>query len=191
MEGVNHRKRSVRHLNDGDDVVDQKPSGQTSKAQKPNPRSISKFSTKEKDGENEDAISHTFHLVGSDLPSESSGLDFVGSTPPPPKSNRSSLQSVDIRFANRLVGPGTTSSRLTTNDQLRVGTMNISSILMSARKENVARQSELESISDLLYVSSLLFVIHCSEVFMITDDFYGSTLEHSTSYLAKPFSQLI
>ncbi|KAF8924593.1 hypothetical protein BGZ58_001632 [Dissophora ornata] len=62
----------------------------------------------------------------------------------------SSLRSIDIRFANRLVGPGTTSSRLKTGDQLCVGSVNVSLALMSARKSNVARQSELESVSDLL-----------------------------------------
>ncbi|KAF9928978.1 hypothetical protein FBU30_001983 [Linnemannia zychae] len=43
-------------------------------------------------------------LLGADLPSQSSGSSFVESHP---NSARSSLQSIDIRFANRLLGPGT------------------------------------------------------------------------------------
>ncbi|KAF9432257.1 hypothetical protein BGZ76_011059 [Entomortierella beljakovae] len=86
-------------------------------------------------------------LLGPDLPSQTSGSSFVGSCP---SSARSSLQSIDIRFANRLLGPGTVSSKLNTSDRFCVGGEDLSLKFMLVRRANVARQSELESVSDIL-----------------------------------------
>ncbi|KAF9417044.1 hypothetical protein BGZ76_004569, partial [Entomortierella beljakovae] len=70
-------------------------------------------------------------LLGPDLPSESFGSDFVGQRP---SSARSSINSIDIRFFNRLVGPGQTSSRLSGESSIYAGDENVSERLMAARR---------------------------------------------------------
>ncbi|KAF9354319.1 hypothetical protein BGX26_007848 [Mortierella sp. AD094] len=65
-------------------------------------------------------------------------------------SARSFLNSIDFSFVNRLVGPGTTSSRLKTTARLFVGQFDISETLMTARRAIVKKQSETISIPDLL-----------------------------------------
>ena len=86
-------------------------------------------------------------LFGPELPAESEGSSFSGS---PPDSGRSSLRSIDIKHANRLVGLGTTSSELFF-EHMTVGGEDVSFKLMSARKSNVLGQSSLSEITDILY----------------------------------------
>ncbi|KAF9091971.1 hypothetical protein BGX27_001924 [Mortierella sp. AM989] len=69
---------------------------------------------------------------------------------PEPRSTRSSLNTVDIRFMNHLVGPGTTSSRLTTSARLTINHTDVSVVLMNARTETIKHQSEVTDVSDLL-----------------------------------------
>ncbi|KAF9426782.1 hypothetical protein BGZ76_002597 [Entomortierella beljakovae] len=51
---------------------------------------------------------------------------------------------------NHLVGPGTTSSRLTTSARLTIGQIDVSVVLMNARTKVIKHQSEISDISDLL-----------------------------------------
>ncbi|KAG0247918.1 hypothetical protein BG011_000729 [Mortierella polycephala] len=67
-----------------------------------------------------------------------------------PSSARSSLNSIDFSFMNRLVGPGTTSSRLNTAARLFAGQLDVSEILMTARRAIVMNQSQITSVPDLL-----------------------------------------
>ena len=75
------------------------------------------------------------------------GSDYVNSKP---SSTRSSLNSIDFLLVDHLVRPGTTSSRLTTNDHLIVDEVDVSQDLMDARRRLIKRQSELKDASDLL-----------------------------------------
>ncbi|KAF9413902.1 hypothetical protein BGZ76_004965, partial [Entomortierella beljakovae] len=107
----------------------------------------------------------TRQLLGPDLPSQSSGSDFVCSES---DRGRLSINSIDIKFINRLVGPGVTSSKLSGKSLHLVGNENVSARLMLARRSNVIRQSQLESTSDIL---SLNFIF--TEEFLdeyLTDD---------------------
>ncbi|KAF9411983.1 hypothetical protein BGZ76_005252, partial [Entomortierella beljakovae] len=67
-----------------------------------------------------------------------------------PSSARSSLNSIDLRYINHLVGPGTTSSQLKTSARMIVGDVDVSLALMDARRKIVAHQSEINNNSDLL-----------------------------------------
>ncbi|KAF9105438.1 hypothetical protein BGX27_009628 [Mortierella sp. AM989] len=116
----------------------------------------------------------TCKLLGSDLPSQSSGSDFVGRQP---ASARSSLNSIDIRFVNRLVGPGETSSALSGESLLLVGDENVSARLMSARRSNVSRQSQLENFSDILSLN-----------FIFTEEFLDEHLTDNMKADFKSFS---
>ncbi|KAF9439287.1 hypothetical protein BGZ76_006016 [Entomortierella beljakovae] len=98
------------------------------------------------------SILKTVKFVDEDLGSHSSkgDEDFVGSDQS--SSPRSSLNISDFRYVNHLVGPGTTSSHLRTSSRFKVGQMDISEIIMNARREIVKNQSriEKENTSDLL-----------------------------------------
>ncbi|KAF9083968.1 hypothetical protein BGX27_003955, partial [Mortierella sp. AM989] len=85
-------------------------------------------------------------ILEADFFSES-GSDYVDSKP---SSARSSLNSIDFFLINHLVGPGTTSSRLSTNDCLLVNKVDISKALMDARRSLIKKQSELREVSNLL-----------------------------------------
>ncbi|KAF9098111.1 hypothetical protein BGX27_000870 [Mortierella sp. AM989] len=67
-----------------------------------------------------------------------------------PSSARSSLNSIDFRYIDHLVGPGTTSSRLTTMARLIIDQIDISELLMDARRLIIKKQSEISDVSDLL-----------------------------------------
>ncbi|KAF8928369.1 hypothetical protein BGZ58_009692 [Dissophora ornata] len=92
-EGGHGNIKRARQLDDDEYAVDQEPSRQRGKTQKLAPKPL------QNDCTNLGAVSLTLQLLGSDLPSESSGPDFIVPKNPP-KSNRSSMGSVDIRFAN-------------------------------------------------------------------------------------------
>ncbi|KAG0351579.1 hypothetical protein BC939DRAFT_508362 [Gamsiella multidivaricata] len=79
--------------------------------------------------------------------SERSDSSYIDSNP---SSTRSSLNSIDFSFMNRLVGPGTTSSRLNTAARLFVGQVDVSELLLTARRAIVKIQSRITSVSDLL-----------------------------------------
>lgn len=79
--------------------------------------------------------------------SSGSGSDYINSNP---SSVRSSLNSVDFKNIDHLVGPGTTSSRLNTSSRLTVEKSNVSDVLMKARRDNLKNQREITDVSDLL-----------------------------------------
>ncbi|KAF9578997.1 hypothetical protein BGW38_004934 [Lunasporangiospora selenospora] len=85
-------------------------------------------------------------ILEADFLSES-GSEYVDSKP---SSARSSLNSIDFHHINHLVGPGTTSSKLSTNDRLTLDNIDISKILMEARMSLIKKQDELNDVSDLL-----------------------------------------
>ncbi|KAI8599563.1 hypothetical protein EDD21DRAFT_445262 [Dissophora ornata] len=64
-----------------------------------------------------------------------SGSSYANSYP---SSSRSSSNSIDFRFINHLVGPGTTSSRQRTASWMIVEGLDVSQALMNARREVVA-----------------------------------------------------
>ncbi|KAF9111728.1 hypothetical protein BGX27_004516, partial [Mortierella sp. AM989] len=78
--------------------------------------------------------------------SSSSSNEYVDSNP---SSGRSSLGSIDLKYIDHLVGPGTTSSKLYTSSRLIVNNTNISKELMSARRKAILKQSEITDVSDL------------------------------------------
>ncbi|KAI1315453.1 hypothetical protein EDD11_000786 [Mortierella claussenii] len=73
---------------------------------------------------------------------------FLESENPP--SARFSLSSVDFSVVNWLVGPGTTSSQLNTFDRLFIEQLDISKLLMAARRVTVKNQSQATRVSDPL-----------------------------------------
>ncbi|KAG9064050.1 hypothetical protein KI688_003229 [Linnemannia hyalina] len=79
--------------------------------------------------------------------SAESGSDYVDSKP---SSGRSSLNSIDFLPIDHLVGPGTTSSRITTNNRLVIDHVDVSQALLDARRSLIKKQSELKDISGLL-----------------------------------------
>ncbi|KAG0376254.1 hypothetical protein BGX24_008024 [Mortierella sp. AD032] len=79
--------------------------------------------------------------------SSGSGSDFIESNPSPASS---SLNSVDFKYIDHLVGPGTTSSRLKTSSRLIVDKTYVSEVLMNARRNNLKKQSEITDVSALL-----------------------------------------
>ena len=76
-----------------------------------------------------------------------SGSDYACSGP---SSTRSSLNSIDLLFIDHLVGPGITSSRLTTRDRIKFKDVDVSLLLMDARKSLLKKQSEIKDVSELL-----------------------------------------
>ncbi|KAI7818890.1 hypothetical protein BC939DRAFT_277242 [Gamsiella multidivaricata] len=84
-----------------------------------------------------------------EFPSEC-GSDYADSNP---SSTRSSLNSIDFRFIDHLVGPGTSSSRLTTNARLIIDQLDVSQLLMDARRSMIKKQSEITDVSDLLTIN--------------------------------------
>lgn len=82
--------------------------------------------------------------------SSQSGSDYINSNP---SSTRSSLNSIDFKYIDHLVGPGTTSSRLHTSSRLIVENTNVSEVLMNARRNNLKKQSEIADVSDLLTIN--------------------------------------
>ncbi|KAG0257272.1 hypothetical protein BGZ95_005292 [Linnemannia exigua] len=78
------------------------------------------------------------------------GSDYVDSNP---SLVRSSLNSIDFKYIDHLVGPGTTSSRLNTSSRLIVGEIDVSEVLMNARRDNLKKQSEIADVSDLLTIN--------------------------------------
>ncbi|KAF9319457.1 hypothetical protein BG006_002988, partial [Podila minutissima] len=87
--------------------------------------------------------------------SEPSDNNYIDSNP---SSARSSLNSIDFSFVNWLVGPGTTSSRLDTAARLFVGRLDVSEVLMTARRTIVKNQSRITSIPDLLTLNFIFNV---------------------------------
>ncbi|KAF9364867.1 hypothetical protein BGX34_000093 [Mortierella sp. NVP85] len=79
--------------------------------------------------------------------SSASGSDYVHSSP---SSARSSLNSIDFKFIDHLVGPGTTSSRLRTDDRLTISGVDVSLTMMEKRRTLLKKQSEINNVSDLL-----------------------------------------
>ncbi|KAF9177035.1 hypothetical protein BGZ51_009279 [Haplosporangium sp. Z 767] len=79
-----------------------------------------------------------------------SGSDYVGPDPP---SARSSLNSIDFKYIDHLIGPGTTSSRLNTSSRCIVGGTDVSEVMMNARRDNLKKQSEITDVSDLLTIN--------------------------------------
>ncbi|KAK3842539.1 MAG: hypothetical protein J3R72DRAFT_127754 [Linnemannia gamsii] len=82
--------------------------------------------------------------------SSRSGSDYINSNP---SSARSSLNSIDFKYIDHLVGPGTTSSRLKTSGQLIVDKTYVSGVLMNARHNNLKKQSEITDVSALLTIN--------------------------------------
>ncbi|KAF9167217.1 hypothetical protein DFQ26_005330 [Actinomortierella ambigua] len=78
--------------------------------------------------------------------SSASESDFVDSN----SSARTSLVSIEYKYVDHLVGPGTTSSRFKTSDRLFVEGTNVSETLMGARRKILQKQSEIVDASDLL-----------------------------------------
>ncbi|KAG0360732.1 hypothetical protein BGZ54_009408 [Gamsiella multidivaricata] len=76
--------------------------------------------------------------------------DYVDSNP---SSARSSLNSIDFRFIDHLVGPGTSSSRLTTKARLIIDQVDVSELLLNARRSVVKKQYEITDVSDLLTIN--------------------------------------
>ncbi|KAG0041826.1 hypothetical protein BGZ83_001264 [Gryganskiella cystojenkinii] len=76
-----------------------------------------------------------------------SGSDYIHSGP---SSTRSSMNSIEFLLINHLVGPGTASSRLTTNDRLMFNDVDISLSLMNVRRSLVKKQNDIKESSDLL-----------------------------------------
>ncbi|KAF9090488.1 hypothetical protein BGX27_002235, partial [Mortierella sp. AM989] len=76
-----------------------------------------------------------------------------------PSSARSSLNSIDFRFIDHLVGPGTTSSRLRTDTHLIIDQTDISMILMEARRSVIKKQSEISNVSDLLTINFIFDMV--------------------------------
>ncbi|KAI7826120.1 hypothetical protein BC939DRAFT_475822 [Gamsiella multidivaricata] len=94
--------------------------------------------------------------------------DYVDSNP---SSARSSLNSIDFRFIDHLVGPGTSSSRLTTKARLIIDQVDVSELLLNARRSVVKKQYEITDVSDLLELK-LLFdcsVFAASHTFQVGD----------------------
>ncbi|KAF9583222.1 hypothetical protein BGW38_009996 [Lunasporangiospora selenospora] len=82
--------------------------------------------------------------------SSASGSDFADSNQ---SSVRSSLASIDLKYIDHLVGPGTTSSRLNTRNRLIVGEIDVSEVLLNARRDNLKKQGEIVDVSDLLTIN--------------------------------------
>ncbi|KAG0266048.1 hypothetical protein BG011_003486 [Mortierella polycephala] len=82
-----------------------------------------------------------------------------------PSSARSSLNSIEMRYMNHLVGPGTTSSRLETSKRFVIRETDISRKLMAERRCVVQRQCEIDNVSDLLSLN-----------FIFDDEFLGKCL---------------
>ncbi|KAF8926974.1 hypothetical protein BGZ47_002430 [Haplosporangium gracile] len=85
-----------------------------------------------------------------DVFSSEGGSDYVDSNP---SSTRSSLNSIDFKYIDHLVGPGTTSSRLKTSSRLIVSETNVSEVAMNARRNILKKQSEIVGVSDLLTIN--------------------------------------
>ncbi|KAF9961534.1 hypothetical protein BGZ72_003372 [Mortierella alpina] len=85
-----------------------------------------------------------------DVFSSECGTDYIDSNP---TSTRSSLNSIDFKYIDHLVGPGTTSSRLNTSSRLTVGNIDVSEVLMNARRDNVKKQCEISDVSNLLTIN--------------------------------------
>ncbi|KAG0373685.1 hypothetical protein BGX24_011389 [Mortierella sp. AD032] len=90
-----------------------------------------------------------------DVFSSECGSDYVDSNP---SSKRSSLNSIEFKYIDHLVGPGTTSSRLNTSSRLIVGEIDVSEVLMNARRDNLKKQSEIADVSDLLTINFIFDV---------------------------------
>ncbi|KAF8923534.1 hypothetical protein BGZ58_002832, partial [Dissophora ornata] len=89
-----------------------------------------------------------------DVFSSEGGSDYVDSNPSSVRSSlRSSLNSIEFKYIDHLVGPGTTSSRLNTSSRLIVGEIDVSEVLMNARRDNLKKQSEIADVSDLLTIN--------------------------------------
>ncbi|CAO3571024.1 unnamed protein product [Mortierella alpina] len=84
-----------------------------------------------------------------EFPSES-GSDYVDSKP---SSARSSLNSIDFVLIDHVVGPGTTSSQLTTNDRIIMDQVGVSQVLMDGRRNVIRKQNEIKVPSDLLTIN--------------------------------------
>ncbi|KAF9197308.1 hypothetical protein BGZ49_002312, partial [Haplosporangium sp. Z 27] len=79
---------------------------------------------------------------------------------------RSSLTTIDMRYINNLVGPGTTSSKLRTEHRLSVDGVDVSLLLMEARMDIVMRQSDVSEVSDLLTRDPLPTPIGFEEIYL-------------------------
>ncbi|KAI8347013.1 hypothetical protein B0O80DRAFT_219864 [Mortierella sp. GBAus27b] len=79
--------------------------------------------------------------------SSASGSDHVRSSP---SSACSSLNSIDFKLIDHLVGPGTTSSRLRTSNRLTISDVDVSLTIMEKRRTLLKQQSEINDVSDLL-----------------------------------------
>ncbi|KAG0260528.1 hypothetical protein BG011_001849, partial [Mortierella polycephala] len=90
-----------------------------------------------------------------DVFSSECGSDYVDSNPP---SARSSLNSIDFKYIDHLVGPGATSSRQNTSSRLTAGDIDVSEILMNARRDNLKKQSEIADVSNLLTINFIFDV---------------------------------
>lgn len=115
-----------------------------------------------------------------------SGSDYVDSKP---SSARSSLNSIDFVLIDHLVGPGTTSSRLTTNDRILIGQVDVSQVLMDGRRNLIRKQSEIKDPSDLLYVFCYSMVLDFFYFNNLIPSFLYciQTIERSTLSLTRPF----
>ncbi|KAI1297564.1 hypothetical protein EDD11_007037, partial [Mortierella claussenii] len=100
-------------------------------------------------------------ILEADFLSES-GTDYTYSGQ---SSTRSSLTSIDFLLIDHLVGPGTTSSRLTTNKRMKFNQIDVSLLLMDERRSLIKKQSEIKDVSDLFPIPML----SCGEMKMICD----------------------
>ncbi|KAG0341760.1 hypothetical protein BG004_005918 [Podila humilis] len=113
-------------------------------------RSQEQPSTQTQEQEQEQKRGHgtsTAVLLENELNSDSMDSDFQPSIS---TSARTLLSSADFRYRNNLTGPGETSCRLTTKFKYVIGGLDVSQLLMAARREMVKQQCTLKSTADLL-----------------------------------------
>ncbi|KAG0248999.1 hypothetical protein BG011_009676 [Mortierella polycephala] len=79
--------------------------------------------------------------------SSETGSDYIDSNS---SSAWSSLNSIDFKYIDCFVEPGTTSSRLNTNSWLIVEETNVSKAVMDGHRDNLKMQSEITNVYDLL-----------------------------------------
>ncbi|KAF9135696.1 hypothetical protein BGW39_001095 [Mortierella sp. 14UC] len=90
----------------------------------------------------------TNDLLGALLPSEDDTSDFR--TASLPSTAQSSVNSIEVGFFNRLVGRGTTSCRLRTQQRIIIDGLDVSHVLMEIRRGLLRKQSEIRDVDELL-----------------------------------------